>query len=412
MKISFFNQEITPEIGSEIAGYAPHDISLGVHDPLYVNGLLLDDGENKALMLGFDLLGLDASFLAEIRKQCGKKLHISESQVMATCTHTHSGPQTRTHAGCDPDLAYIAKLMEWMEHGLDRLSEPQEVNVYYYSVNCDANLNRRVVYPDAECCFLPHFKELLPFADGPCDKELGMLFFFNGNGMPVYTVVNYAAHPLCSHAAGKASLLFSADYPGAVRRIIKENTGSECMFISGAAGDMFPKNYESGWEGVESMGRLLADKVLENMQNVRRQKNLFSSDPAASRKARYAIETPRLNFSIETVKFTPAEEKMRKYRRTGSEVLMELQFLSLNDDICFVGLPGELLAEPGLEIKWHSPYRKMFLLYNSTGYSYYLPHGHCILEGGYEGKATFLGPRDGLKLVNAVVDGMYRLKET
>lgn len=102
---------------------------------------------------------------------------------------------------------------------------------------------------------------------------------------------------------------------------------------------------------------------------------------------------------------------MRKYRRSGSEVPMELQFLSLNDDICFVGLPGELLAEPGLEIKWNSPYRRTFLLYNSTGYSYYLPHGHGVLEGGYEGTATFFGPRDGLKLVNAVVDGMYRLKE-
>ncbi len=285
------------------------------------------------------------------------------------------------------------------------------MNAYYYSINCDVNINRRVVFPDAECRFLPHFKDLMPFADGPCDKELGMLFFFNRTGMPVYTVVNYAAHPLCSHAAGKASLLFSADYPGVVRRIIRENTGSECMFISGAAGDMFPKNYESGWEGVEDMGRLLADKVLEHMQNVRRQKNLFGNPPAESRKPRYAIETPRLKFAVETLHFTPAEEKMRKYRRSGSEVPMELQFLSLNDDICFVGLPGELLAEPGLEIKWNSPYRRTFLLYNSTGYSYYLPHGHGVLEGGYEGTATFFGPRDGLKLVNAVVDGMYRLKE-
>lgn len=169
MKISFFNREITPGTGAEIAGYSPHDISLGVHDPLYVNGLLLDDGQSKALLLGFDLLGLDAPFIAEIRRQCAAKLGIDLCQVIQSCTHTHSGPQTRTLPACNPDLDYIRKLTEWTIGALDELSQPVEVKTYYYSVNCDANLNRRIVSPDGVCKFLPYYKELLPFADGPCD---------------------------------------------------------------------------------------------------------------------------------------------------------------------------------------------------------------------------------------------------
>lgn len=411
LRISFFNQEITPETGSEIAGYAPHETSLGIHDPLYVNGLLLDDGSNKALLLGFDLLGLDAAFIADIRRRCAPKLGLQEHQVILTCTHTHSGPQTRSLTSIDPDLEYIAKLTGVTVGALECLSDPVEVKTYYYSVNCDANINRRIISPDATCKFLPHFKDMMPFADGPCDKELGMLFFFDMNGMPVYTLVNYAAHPLCSHAPGTASLLFSADYPGTVRRIIKANTGSECMFVSGACGDQFPINYESGWEGVEAMGHLLADKVIEQMQNVRRQKELFKPNCSETQaRERYLIENPVLKSSIEKEIFVPAPEKMKKYRRNGKKIEMELQFLSIGNEVCFVGVPGELLAEPGLEIKWHSPYRKTFILYNSTGYFYYLPHGHAILEGGYEGGATMFGEMDGLKLVNVAVDGMRKLR--
>jgi hypothetical protein len=414
-KISFFNHDITPEVGREIAGYAPHQTSLGVHDPLYVNGLLLDDGRNKALLLGFDLLGLDAKVIAVIRKKCASKLALQEHQVILTCTHTHSGPQSRTLPGIEPDKKYIAELIEKIAAGLDSLSAPISVKTYYYSVNCDANLNRRIVSPDGVCKFLPHFKELLPFADGPCDKELGMLFFFDEHGMPVYTIVNYAAHPLCSHAAGKASLLFSADYPGAVRRIIREETGSECMFVSGACGDMFPKNYESGWNGVEQMGRILADKVIEHMQNVVRQKEHFEPDnPPSGQKERFLIENPTLKTSIEKLSFSLSPDKARRYGPPGgnNEKETELQFLALGESVCFVGVPGELLAEPGLEIKWHSPFLKTFILYNSTAYCSYLPHGHAVLEGGYEGTMTMFGEGDGLKLVQAAVNGMRKLRNS
>jgi hypothetical protein len=80
--------------------------------------------------------------------------------------------------------------------------------------------------------------------------------------------------------------------------------------------------------------------------------------------------------------------------------------------VCFVGGPGELLAEPGLEIKWHSPFLKTFILYNSTAYCSYLPHGHAVLEGGYEGTMTMFGEGDGLKLVQAAVNGMRKLRNS
>ncbi|MBR2873945.1 MAG: hypothetical protein IKB99_10655, partial [Lentisphaeria bacterium] len=76
----------------------------------------------------------------------------------------------------------------------------------------------------------------------------------------------------------------------------------------------------------------------------------------------------------------------------------------------FVGVPGEVLAELGQEIKWHSPFRKTFILYDSTAYFDYICHGNAFISGGYEAWSQLCDSRGGLQMVNAAVDGLYALK--
>ena len=60
MKIAHYDQIITPEVGEPAAGYGVNDVTVRIHDDLKVSILLLDDGETKGAVLGYDLLGLDA----------------------------------------------------------------------------------------------------------------------------------------------------------------------------------------------------------------------------------------------------------------------------------------------------------------------------------------------------------------
>ena len=83
--------------------------------------------------------------------------------------------------------------------------------------------------------------------------------------------------------------------------------------------------------------------------------------------------------------------------------------LGLGDTICLVGVPGEMLAEVGQEIKWHSPFRKAFILYNSTAYLSYLCHGNALIAGSYEANCQIISQRDTLNLVCCAVDGMHKL---
>ena len=94
MKIAFFRREINPEIGALVAGYSMTDHSVMIEDDLFMTGLLCDDGENKILLISFDLQALDEWFIKQYRSSCGEILGIPASSVMFTCTHNHSGPQT------------------------------------------------------------------------------------------------------------------------------------------------------------------------------------------------------------------------------------------------------------------------------------------------------------------------------
>mgnify|MGYP006386639647 CR=1 FL=1 len=63
MKIAFFKEKITPEIGAYLAGYGLNDKSVAILDDLYACGLYMDDGNKKALIISLDLLGLDEWFI-------------------------------------------------------------------------------------------------------------------------------------------------------------------------------------------------------------------------------------------------------------------------------------------------------------------------------------------------------------
>ena len=88
LKISTFRTEITPEPGVLLAGYGPRVVSDGVHDPLFISGISFDDGDSRAILLSYDLSGLDKDFIIDIRRACAAATGLTPEQIILTCTHT------------------------------------------------------------------------------------------------------------------------------------------------------------------------------------------------------------------------------------------------------------------------------------------------------------------------------------
>ena len=409
MKISWFKRDITPEIGTRVSGYGMEDVSFSCWSQLLMTGLLADDGENKVLLVSFDLQCLDVEYIHKFRRNCGALLGIPPEAVMLTFTHTHGGPQTNCEANYSDhlNLPYLDMLEKALNEECRKLNEnPQalECDTFFYSINVDENKNRRVVTADNYASFLPHGAELRPLANGFTDQELGSVIFTPPGKprFPAYIIGNYAAHPLAAHTFGTGARRISADYPAPFREYVTAETGAECMFVSGACGNMIPKKDELGSEGAKEMGRHLAEGIFRGLLD-------SSRNPE-----RFRMESPKVGALCRHLRL-PLRPCYRNNpdllpeRDLGKEEIeLEIQCLAIGD-VCFVGVPGEWCAELGAEVKWHSAFRKSFIAFGATAYQDYMCPGNFLIQGGYEAKKQHFAPRYAIALVKTAVDATYDL---
>ena len=94
VKAAWFRRDISCDVGATLAGYGNNDVSVGKLDDLEMNGLCVDDGRDKVLVISFDLLALDKGTIKHVRSVAAKELGIKEANVLVSCTHTHGGPHT------------------------------------------------------------------------------------------------------------------------------------------------------------------------------------------------------------------------------------------------------------------------------------------------------------------------------
>jgi len=403
MKINCISRKISPEVPVLLAGYGKNIEAQGIHDDLYLSGIFFDDGRTRSLLLSYDLLGLDEDSIREIKRRCSEKLGIPSVSIIISCTHTHSGPHTRKLADSPFDEKYIKYLIGETVNAMDEaFCCMQEVDVFHYSTSCRENVNRRIILPDNSCKSLPVNKHLAKLADGITDEEIGIIFFvMKDTEDPVAVIVNYAAHPLTSQSGGLSSRMISADYPGVLRKEIERELGASCIFCSGACGDIHPEGFENGFERTTEMGKALSTKIIDSFFDAVRNREIYQMHQSFIKNSSIGVEV--------YFRKTPCLEKRLPLYEGLDKTILELQFLAIGD-ICFVGVPGELLAEPGLEIKWHSPFRKTYILYNSTAYISYICHANAFVSGGYEAETSHLEPLAAFKMVSHTVNELFRLK--
>ena len=404
MKIAWFKKVITPELGTLIAGYTAGDVSVAKLDDLMATGLCLDDGRSRSLLVSLDLLALDGWYIRSLREKCAALLNTRPEQILFSCTHNHSGPEAATPLAPNSDKLnrpFIERLEKIILQSVQKLSGFRECAAGFYSCRCDENRNRRYVSADNRASFTPHRREVVPLALEYADRELGELCFFDpATGDPLYLVGNYAAHPLAGHSPGLGGMRFSADYPGYFRNYVTAQTGAECMFISGAAGDMVPREDELGIDAASGMGIRLAKAAIGGMIDCQRNWKRFQiAEPVLGGKIRSFTVPIRRKFQ----KRVPPEYQGK------TEVTLEIQCFSIGD-ICLVGMPGEVCAELGQEIKWHSPFRKAFIAYYATSDFSYMCPANFLVSGGYEGNTQQFGSLGGLTLVNTAVAAMFELR--
>ncbi len=406
-------ESISPDLPIALTGYGPGRIATRIHDDLHVAALYLEDPASGARLglLTYDMTHTEAEFIAEVQSACAHATGVPEASILTTASHAHSSPTVRPDRADTPVerercLAWRRRVVERSAEALQRAVESAcDVNLYYNTARLRENLNRRVFFPDGRYFYQPLQKNLLPLADGPVDDELGMLFFFRGKKAdPVATVVNYTAHPL---TVGDTSSDVSADYPGALKAEIERSLGGTALFITGAAGDNHPLGAEAGFGRCERMGQALAEKVLYHRWDA-----VKLDDAALAVDVREIVLPAMTDEDFARVPGHYGSGKrlaIPESAKADGGLAVKISLWAVGP-VLFVGVPGELVAELGLRIKWESVFPKTFIMYLATEHLGYIAHRNAFEWGGYEAISTRFGPEAGAKLCDEALAAAKDLK--
>ena len=90
MKAGFARLDMTPPLGTPLAGYYSQRLATDVLDPLSLNALALSDGGSTAVLITADMLGIRRAYTDEIRALVAERVGISADHVMLCSLHQHT----------------------------------------------------------------------------------------------------------------------------------------------------------------------------------------------------------------------------------------------------------------------------------------------------------------------------------
>lgn len=433
-KIGVAQVKITPPAGTPLAGYYSARGATEVLDDLFAKAMVLDDGETKVAVVMCDLLTLPRHTVVHARELIEKQTGIRGGNVLIGATHQHTGPvlaressRDKLDGGSSPSgMAYTEQVPKWIAEAVKGAAEKTTSAKYSAgrTEQHEISFNRRFWMKDGTVSWNPPKKDpniIRPA--GPIDPEVLILYAEGEGAKPVLTYVNFAMHP---DTTGGTKI--SADYPGALARVLAQYKGPEmlCMFANGCCGNINHRHIQ--WTGNQTspaeatrLGTILAGDVLRSYPNLM---------PIPGGKLRVAFELLQLPLApVTEAEVKQAEEiqarvndpkttfmeKVKAFQvldvqaRKGKSLDVEVQVIGWGTEWAFVSLPGEIFVELGLSIKEASPFEFTSLVELANGSIGYIPSKPAYLEGNYEVVSARCGPGAGEMLVKAAVRMLEQL---
>ena len=403
--------DITPPLALKpaLGGYGDrmNKPATGVHDRIFAKVLILSEGDKKFALITVDALGFAPPVKTAVLDRLAGKGWTADN-LMLLASHSHTAiemnalnplndfqvPQLGLH---NPPLFELTmnRLAQVM---LEAEKELVPVAVGTSSIKLEGwNRNRRI-------------------PGGITDPELTVARIDRLDGRPFAVFVNWTAHPTFM---GSEDMWFSGDWPGQMQRTLESLIGDDvqAMYANGAEGDQTtiarPNSGESHWERAERYGRDLAVKAWDVWQK---------TSPAGN---------PDFGFWRQEIEL-PKRQWHPNFRETGGkeygmteELLREMlpklfptrtASVSLRlGDLLIVGIPGELAAKLGLEVKRRAgeitgARHPIIGGLADEWISYILPIEQYSM-GKYEASMSFYGPTLADVIVKGALAGVENLQK-
>ncbi len=412
MKAGFGRLDMTPPLGTPLAGYYEARLADKVRDPLFLNALALSDGAHTAVIITADVLGIRRAYADEIRALVAQRVQIPVDHVMIAALHQHTSMRIADawERSAVTDKTYLdvlyRKFCDVAQMAVDDLS--------------DATISRAVKETDEPLAFIRRYrmkdgsvktnpgvknKHLIEAPIGEADNRVRLVRFVR-EGKKEIALLSFSTHPDTVGGTG-----VSADWPGFVRRFTEqEHPNAHCIFINGAQGDsnhvdLNRTEKQSGYFRAEHMGRVIADTASTVWEKTEpcKEGTLYSSvrlvwNYTNTRGVEDYEECRDLYYAHWRGEKTPAAtpsgyalgecERIVKLKEQG----MIFQCVPVNvlgfGDLAIVGFGGEPFMHYAEAAREQAPEKFVICACCANAYEDYLPTDSAFDEGGYEATST------------------------
>jgi neutral ceramidase len=377
--------DITPYVGIWLCGFgARFKPSENIHDNLHARAIVFDDGKENFCMVTCDLLTLDQSSVETIRKMAQDMTGLKGENIFISTTHTHSGPLSGHLRGFGPlDTAWVEILEKKIAGAIALASRNmQDVAISAGKGQANVNLNRR--------------------GKSAIDRELGVIRINRISGTPLAIIMTYPCHPVIvpwdTHS-------ISADYPGVASALIEKVYNDTIgLFFTGTCGDINPVSVCREYSEIKRIGTIVGAEALRvseeltsfnaevELKATKEMLVLKSQEIPSAEKLQEIVDAGSQMANIELDWQYGWAKDALEYAKAGKlsdDIPVEIQVLTLGNEIALVGIPGEVFVEIGLAIKEKSPFKWTFPIECTNGCVGYMPTRIAFDEGGYESAMAF-----------------------
>ena len=418
IKVGFARLDVTPPLGSPLAGYFKERPADGILDPIELNAIAFSNGKDTAIIIAADFIGMNMQHSEAVRALIEEKSGVPKDHVMICCLHQHTSLRIGGSGYAElKDMAYIDLLYRKFA----------DVSVLAVADMCEAKVTtaerraiediafvRRYVLEDGTIATNP--KPYLAKPIRHCDESDNTvrLIRFKREGKKDIAYVNFSTHPDVI-----SGTKLSADWPGFVRRFVESGIEDTCCIcVVGCQGDSNHVNFLLPIEKrlpegpfvahSRRMGRIIAETVKLIWDNTTEHEcdTVFGGVTVIYNKTNtdgeelYDEQKSFLDDynagkfdanrqpSITEIAFAT---RITKLRTEPLYHAVPITVLGLGD-IAFVGFGGEPFTHYTIAAKEAAGSKTVFCSCVTNGNEGYLPHERAFLEGGYEASGSFFTP--------------------
>jgi len=404
---------ISPALGSSLAGGMTDRKCTDVHDELLVRCAALESATTRLLLATIDSCMVPRTILDKVRARIARDNSVAPELILFSSTHTHSAPPAMHLFQSMPDPAYIAllesRLADAARMAFARL-RPARIGAAQGSEPSLVN-NRRFYMREGAIPADPFGKQTdkvqmnpnlqspdLGKPAGPTDPDHPVLAAIGLDGRYIWIYASYALH----YAGYNPGTHASADYFGAWSRRIEAATHPECVALlsNGCSGNINAISYaakyptRSNYDFIDRVSSVLAIETLRTLKNI----EFTDTATLAGNIQNVEIGTRRpspaeLAEAIKRVGETPGNEFKDRadiYARETvflskypAKIQVPVQTLTIGET-ALCTFPGETFVELGQAVKKASRHKLTVTVSIANDACGYIPTAEAFDLGGYE----------------------------